>query len=134
MQNRNVLKLFPQPLIHYKFEDYKEQNIALEKYIKNLYEKNSDGLQRSNIDGWHSPDFSLKEKDTAAYKFFISLRKYLIDVFKILGWFLDKTEDFWNWKHESQQNYCHGFYQVSASPQARQSLEIRPTMSKPCDS
>ena len=29
MQNRNVLKLFPQPLIHYKFDDYKEQNIEL---------------------------------------------------------------------------------------------------------
>ena len=89
MQNRNVLKLFPQPLIHYKFEDYKEQNIELEKYVKNLYEKDSDGLQRSNIDGWHSPDFSLKEKDTAAYKFFTSLRKYLVDVFKILGWRYD---------------------------------------------
>ena len=92
MQNRNVLKLFPQPLIHYKFEDYKEQNIELEKYIKNLYEKDSDGLQRSNIDGWHSPDFSLKEKDTAAYKFFTSLRKYLIDVFKILGWQYDPNK------------------------------------------
>ena len=92
MQNRNVLKLFPQPLIHYKFEDYKEQNIELEKYIKNLYEKDSDGLQRSNIDGWHSPDFSLKEKDTAAYNFFISLRKYLIDVFKILGWQYDPNK------------------------------------------
>ena len=92
MQNRNVLKLFPQPLIHYKFEDYKEQNIELEKYIKNLYEKDSDGLQRSNIDGWHSPDFSLTEKDTAAYNFFISLRKYLIDVFKILGWQYDPNK------------------------------------------
>ena len=92
MENRNVLKLFPQPLIHYKFEDYKEQNIELEKYIKNLYEKDSNGLQRSNIDGWHSPDFSLKEKDTAAYKFFTSLRKYLIDVFKVLGWQYDPNK------------------------------------------
>ena len=66
--NRNVLKLFPQPLIHYKFEDYKEQNIELEKYIKNLYKKDSNGLQRSNIDGWHSQDLSLKEKDTALLK------------------------------------------------------------------
>ena len=90
--NRNVLKLFPQPLIHYKFEDYKEQNIELEKYIKNLYKKDSNGLQRSNIDGWHSQDFSLKEKDTAAYKFFTSLRKYLIDVFKILGWKYDPNK------------------------------------------
>ena len=90
--NRNVLKLFPQPLIHYKFEDYKEQNIELEKYIKNLYKKDSNGLQRSNIDGWHSQDFSLKEKDTAAYKFFSSLRKYLIDVFKILGWKYDPNK------------------------------------------
>ena len=92
MENRNVLKLFPQPLIHYKFEDYKEQNIELEKYIKNLYEKDSNGLQRSNIDGWHSQDFSLKEKDTAAYKFFTSLKKYLIDVFKILGWKYDPNK------------------------------------------
>ena len=92
MQNRSVLKLFPQPLIHYKFEHYKEQNKELEKYIKNLYEKDSDGLQRSNIDGWHSPDFSLEEKDTAAYKFFISLKKYLIDVFKILGWRYDPNK------------------------------------------
>ena len=92
MENRNVLKLFPQPLIHYKFEDYKEQNIELEKYIKNLYEKDSNGLQRSNIDGWHSQDFSLKEKDTAAYKFFTSLKKYLIDVFKILGWQYDPNK------------------------------------------
>ena len=30
MQNRSVLKLFPQPLIHYKFEDYNEQNKELE--------------------------------------------------------------------------------------------------------
>ena len=92
MQNRNVLKLFPQPLIHYKFEDYKEHNVELEKYIKNLYAKDTEGLQRSNIDGWHSPDFSLEEKDTAAYKFFISLKKYLIDVFKILGWRYDPNK------------------------------------------
>ena len=92
MQNRSVLKLFPQPLIHYKFEDYKEQNKELEKYIKNLYKKDSNGLQRSNIDGWHSPDFSLKEKDTAAYNFFTSLKKYLIDVFKILGWQYDPNK------------------------------------------
>ena len=92
MQNRNVLKLFPQPLIHYKFEDYKEHNEELEKYIKNLYAKDTEGLQRSNIDGWHSPDFSLKEKDTAAYKFFTSLRKYLIDVFKVLGWQYDPNK------------------------------------------
>ena len=92
MQNRNVLKLFPQPLIHYKFEDYKEHNEELEKYIKNLYAKDNEGVQRSNIDGWHSPDFSLKEKDTAAYKFFTSLRKYLIDVFKVLGWQYDPNK------------------------------------------
>ena len=92
MQNRNVLKLFPQPLIHYKFEDYKEHNEELEKYIKNLYAKDTEGLQRSNIDGWHSPDLSLKEKDTAAYKFFTSLRKYLIDVFKVLGWQYDPNK------------------------------------------
>tara|TARA_B100001287_G_scaffold174460_1_gene147035 strand:+ start:283 stop:888 length:606 start_codon:yes stop_codon:yes gene_type:complete len=92
MQNRNVLKLFPQPLIHYKFEDFKEQNKELEKYIKNLYQRDTDGLQRSNIDGWHSPDFSLKEKDSAAYKFFTSLRKYLVDVFKILGWQYDPNK------------------------------------------
>ena len=89
---RNILKLFPQPVIHYKFEDYKNQNESLVKYIKDLYKKDSEGLIRSNIDGWHSPDFILKDKDSAAYKFFISLEKYIIDVFSVLGWKYNPTK------------------------------------------
>jgi len=86
IQNKNILKLFPQPVIHYKIENYKKQNEDLENYIKDLYHKNTEGLKRSNIDGWHSPDFEFKDKNTAAFKFFISLEKYIIDVFSVLGW------------------------------------------------
>ena len=49
MQNRNVLKLFPQPLIHYKFEDYKEQNIELLQTIANSTPQERIDLLRKEI-------------------------------------------------------------------------------------
>ena len=39
MIKNEILKLFPDPILKYKLDDYKILNKDLEKYIYNLYER-----------------------------------------------------------------------------------------------
>ena len=63
MSNHETIKLFPEPIFKYQFENYKKINNELEKYIYKLYEEDNNGLERSNRGGWHSKNFRLAEKD-----------------------------------------------------------------------
>ena len=62
MITNQTLKLFPEPVFKYKFDNPKELNTELSKYIYDLRDKDAKGLKRSNKGGWHSQNFKLTEK------------------------------------------------------------------------
>ena len=59
MNQRNVYELFPDPIFHYKLENYKQINKELLNYILEIQKKNKIGNTHSNRGGWHSPNFDL---------------------------------------------------------------------------
>ena len=74
MIKNEILKLFPEPIFKYKFDDYKNINKELSKYIYDLYEKDNKGIERSNRGGWHSENFKLSQPN--------SINKNLLKKFK----------------------------------------------------
>ena len=59
MSQREVYELFPDPIFHYKLENYKQINKELLNYILELQKKDKKGNNRSNRGGWHSPNFDI---------------------------------------------------------------------------
>ena len=90
MDNQEIIKLFPEPIFKYQFENYRKINNELEKYIYNLYKEDNSGLKRSNRGGWHSKNFRLAEKDSIQQKFALQVQDYILKSFQNLGW---KTKD-----------------------------------------
>ena len=81
-----IYKFFPQPIFHFKINNYKKHNANLIKYIYDLQKKDRKGVERSNINGWHSKSFDLRDKNTAGHKFFLEIQKYVAEVFVEYGW------------------------------------------------
>ena len=127
LEDKRVLKFFPQPIFQYKVEDYQKHNSDLEKYIYELYKNDTKGLSRSNQGGWHSKPFDLKKKDQPPFLFFMNIQKYVADVFKEYGWFyspgkvnltemwaiINKKNNF-NIEHTHPNNYLSAAYYVKA--------------------
>ena len=90
MNNPEVLLYFPEPVLRYKFEDYKNFNLNLKRYIYELQKENPSVQIRSNRGGWHSPNFKLTDKNSIQNKFVLELQKYILRSFQTLGW---KTEN-----------------------------------------
>ena len=53
MNQRNVYELFPDPIFHYKLENYKQINKELLNYILELQKNDKTGNTHSNKGGWH---------------------------------------------------------------------------------
>ena len=64
MIENEILKLFPDPIIKYKLDNFKNLNKDLEKYIYKLYEEDKKGVERSNRGGWHSKNFDLLKQNS----------------------------------------------------------------------
>ena len=125
--SKNIYKYFPQPVFHYQLDDYKKHNAELSKYIYNLHKLDPEGVARSNQGGWHSKPFNLKEKESAPFKFFISIQMYVADTFKEYGWkyepgkvnltemwaIINKKNNF-NLEHTHPNNYLSAAYYVKA--------------------
>ena len=89
IENKEILKFFPQPIFKYKIEEHEKINKELLSYIYNLKENNKVGVERSNVYGWHSENFNLKDTNSIQHKFLMSLTKYIFDVFENYGWEID---------------------------------------------
>ena len=59
---KKVFEYFPHPVFYYKVENHAKHNEELSNYIYDLQSKDTKGLKKSNINGWHSSDFDLKNK------------------------------------------------------------------------
>ena len=127
MSNNNILKLFPQPVFKYQIDNYKKINVELTKYIYELNKKDNIGVNKSNINGWHSRGFDFNEKENIPNKFYSHINGYIEDVFGKLGWEYDKTKvkctSMWaiinkkgnfNIEHTHPNNYLSAAYYVKA--------------------
>ena len=86
MNEKKIYNLFPVPIFHYKLENYKEINEELINYILKLKKKDEIGNNRSNVGGWHSPNFDLVKEETPIHfinKFKDFLKNIIINEF---GW------------------------------------------------
>ena len=48
MNNPEVLKFFPEPVLKYKFENYESFNKDLADYVYGLFKKDTEGINLSN--------------------------------------------------------------------------------------
>ena len=127
MSNNNIFKLFPQPVFKYQIDNFKKINEELTKYIYELNKKDNIGVNKSNINGWHSRSFDFNEKENVPNKFYSHINSYIEDVFSKLGWEHDKTKvkctSMWaiinkkgnfNIEHTHPNNYLSAAYYVKA--------------------
>ena len=126
--NNEILKLFPEPIFKYQFEDYENINKELVKYIYQLYDEDNKGIERSNRGGWHSKNFRLADKGSIQQKFAVKAQDYILNAFQNLGWktknknirikemwaIINKKNDF-NVIHTHPNCYLSAAYYVKAS-------------------
>jgi len=117
--------IFSTPLWTSIVSNYKEINEKLYNYIKILRSKDSKGLIKSNLIGWHSPSFNLKDSEP---QFFInSISLMLNQSLTDMGWDLIKNElkitEMWsiinptnssNSRHIHSNNYISAAYYIKA--------------------
>ena len=63
--------LFSTPVWTIQLENYKSLNENMYQYIKLLKKKDNVGINKSNVKGWHSNDFDLKDKEPQNFIKFI---------------------------------------------------------------
>ena len=126
-KNNQILKLFPQPVFKYQVDSYETINKELLDYIYNLYENDKTGVKKSNINGWHSRSFDMKDSGNIPNKFYSHINNCIKDVFKNYGWVYDlskiKCTSMWaiinkkgnfNIEHTHSNNYLSAAYYVKA--------------------
>ena len=78
---------FSTPVWATKIKDYLTMNEKIYSYIKDLENHDKQGVIKSNVKGWHSKNFSLKDETP---KEFINLISQNINqVFKDMDWDLE---------------------------------------------
>ena len=76
--------IFPTPIWQAILPNYKEINEKLLIYISELRKKNKEGVEKSNIFGWHSPLFELK--NPSVLKFIESSKPIFEEAINDMGW------------------------------------------------
>ena len=127
MLEKQILKLFPEPIFKYKFKDYENFNKELSDYIYSLQNKDKEGLKRSNKGGWHSKNFQLTDQNSIQFKFALKIQEYILNAFQNFGWrvknknirisemwaIINKRDDF-NVIHTHPNCYLSAAYYVKA--------------------
>ena len=125
MNEKKIYNLFPVPIFHYKLENYKEINEELINYILKLKKKDKIGNNRSNIGGWHSPNFDLVKEETPINfinKFKDFLKNIIINEFGweylpnkqriVAMWAIINKKNSFNIMHNHQNCYLSAAYYV----------------------
>ena len=125
MNEKKIYNLFPVPIFHYKIENYKEINKELINYILRLKKKDKIGNNRSNIGGWHSPNFDLVKEETPINfinKFKNFLKNIIINEFGweylpnkqriVAMWAIINKKNSFNIMHNHQNCYLSAAYYV----------------------
>ena len=111
---------FPTPVWVTKIDKYKETNEEIYKYIKNLREIDEKGIIKSNIKGWHSNDFDLKDEEVKKFINLISphINKALVDMNWDINNQLIKISSMWaiiNIGGAANARHHHGNSAISAA-------------------
>ena len=59
--NKIIHKLFPSPVFQFKVDNFENLNKQLSDYIYGLKKDDEKGIQRSNVNGWHSKNFKIEK-------------------------------------------------------------------------
>ena len=128
MIEENIHKIFPTPIFQYEVDDYKNLNIKLSKYIYDLYNNDKNGIERSNVKGWHSKAFQFG-KESVPNNFIKSIHQYIKKVItngygwkykpENVGvtemWAVINSKDTYNQLHNHTNSYLSAAYYVKAA-------------------
>ena len=62
---------FPTPVWTLQLDNYQSINEQMYEFIKNTQSKDQEGINKSNIKGWHSKDFNMQENEPKNFIKFI---------------------------------------------------------------
>tara|TARA_B100000989_G_scaffold283481_1_gene249414 strand:- start:736 stop:1350 length:615 start_codon:yes stop_codon:yes gene_type:complete len=86
MSEKIIHKLFVSPVFQFKIENYETLNKQLSEYIYDLKKNDAEGIQRSNVNGWHSKNFKI-EKENTPYNFVKAIHGHIKEVIvEGFGW------------------------------------------------
>ncbi len=112
--------IFATPIWTSLIENYQTINDKMEKYIRNQKEKDLKGKKVSNIEGWHSQNFNLKDDEIVF--FFQSITPNIQKAMEDMGWDLSKNKieipNIWsiiNKKRSSNAMHIHSNCYLSAA-------------------
>ena len=125
MSQSNIYELFPDPIFHYKLENYKKINKELLNYILELQKKDKKGNNRSNKGGWHSPNFDLVNPGPPI-NFINSFKDFLKHIIEdefgweyvpnkqrvVAMWAVINKKNSYNVKHNHQNCYLSSAYYI----------------------
>ena len=111
---------FSTPVWVSKINNYENINLELKNFIYKEKEINPNGTRKSNVNGWHSDDFDLKNENL---KNFISeISQNIGSAINDMGWDLDtqivKITNMWsivNTKNSFNEKHHHGNSDLSAA-------------------
>ena len=127
MNIEKIHKIFPTPIFQFEIDNYKKINLELSKYIYELYKSDKDGVERSNVQGWHSKSFKF-EKDNIPSNFVKNIHKYVKKViingygWKYISekigvtemWAIINGKNTYNQLHNHTNSYLSAAYYVKA--------------------
>ena len=116
---------FSTPIWTSKIENYQVVNNNMQSYITNLQEKDPDGVVKSNLKGWHSKNFDMKDEEPK--KFIEEIKININTAINDMSWDLQTQEvkilNMWaiinkkgslNQKHNHSNSDLSAAYYVSA--------------------
>ncbi len=111
---------FSTPVWSYIIDDYREVNDNIYSYIKNLQNNDNKGIIKSNIKGWHSKDFNLRDEEVVNFINLVSPK--INQVLKDMNWDISsqvaKITSMWsiiNIGGASNARHHHGNSDISAA-------------------
>ena len=81
---------FSTPIWTSKIDNYEEINNMMNNYIYNLQEKDPEGVIKSNLKGWHSKNFDMKDDEPK--KFIEAIKKNINKAINDMDWDLSSQE------------------------------------------
>tara|TARA_B100001059_G_C17813073_1_gene573464 strand:- start:1437 stop:2024 length:588 start_codon:yes stop_codon:yes gene_type:complete len=111
---------FSTPIWTNKIENYEKVNDMMHNYISNLQEKDPVGIVKSNLNGWHSRNFNMKDREPI--NFIEAIKKNINTAINDMGWDLSSQEvklsNMWaivNEKGAMNQKHHHSNSDLSAA-------------------
>lgn len=111
---------FSTPVWINQINNFETINKELKKFILKEKEKNPVGTKKSNVNGWHSQDFDLKNENLK--NFITEISKNIGSAIKDMGWDLEtqvvKISNMWsiiNNKNSFNEKHHHGNSALSAA-------------------